>query len=585
MKKVKWMEWNEETFKKAKDEDKPVLLSIGAVWCHWCHVMDKECYSDPKIIDIINNDFIPVRVDNDKRPDINERYNLGGWPTTAFLTPSGDFIAGGTYIPPDQFIEYLDQVTVFYEHNRADIHSQIAQKTKKGAGEESISKKEDEALDDSLLQQGVNFIAKRYDPVHGGFSPEPKFPQIAALTLTLHLFYYLHEEKLKEIVVKTLDSMGGGGMYDHEAGGFFRYSTTKDWTIPHFEKMSEDNAGFIRLYLEAYKVLGEAKYREKALDVLRYIDSTLSDRENGGFYGSQDADEEYYQLKLEERKKLKAPFIDTTIYTNWNSMMVSNYLFAYQVLGEEKYLDFALKTLDFINRNLYEPGKGVFHYFDGEAKVHGLLGDQVYLLKALVDAYQVTGNRFYLVWAEDIAGFIEENLLETEGWGFYDRKDVEEIGHLKDKTRPFGINADAASAFIDLYHITGNERYRAHAEKTLKSFVSIYTQFDIMASSYLLAVEKQIRPPLEMVVVGSKRDEKTCKLLQAGNRFYYPKKLVYLLDPEEDIDFIKKKGYDLNQTPLLYPCVNHACFEPISEPEDVEKAVTGIIKEPVEKAG
>lgn len=306
---VEWREWGHEAFREARDSGRPILLAIGAVWCHWCHVMDRESYSDPEIVRIINSEFIPIRVDNDKRPDVNSRYNMGGWPTTAFLTADGEVMTGGTYIPPERFKPLLKKISRFYQDNRDDIKGRIR----------ALREPEDEVkragrLQPAIIENLLEDIRDSFDGKYGGFGVEPKFPHTSAIDLALAGYLRTGSDDLLRIVTQTLTAMAAGGIYDHEMDGFFRYSTTRDWSIPHFEKMLEDNAGLLKNFLHAYQVTGDESLRRTAEGIIRYVDSTLSDPETGAFYGSQDAGEEYYALKKEERLKRPAPHVDGTIW-------------------------------------------------------------------------------------------------------------------------------------------------------------------------------------------------------------------------------------------------------------------------------
>ena len=315
---IKWLDWNDDAFRRAKEESKPVLLDIGAVWCHWCHRLDSDTYSVPEIAEYIESNFIPIRVDTDKRPDINRRYNMGGWPTTAFLSPEGHVIGGGTYFPPDQMRQVLRDVKSLWESSKG-----------KPAPEHAMPQPESIPIGNlsaSIVDEVLGEVANNFDPIYGGFGSQPKFPSTDALELALLKYHYSGNREFLGITTVTLQNAGKSGTYDREMGGFFRYSTLRDWSVPHFEKMSEDNAKWLQLYLHAYQVTGDPFYAQIARGIIDYVNEWLSDRENGCYYGSQDADEEYYKLPKAERTKLKPPYIDKHIYTNWNAMMVSSYL-------------------------------------------------------------------------------------------------------------------------------------------------------------------------------------------------------------------------------------------------------------------
>ncbi|HUZ49206.1 MAG TPA: DUF255 domain-containing protein, partial [Candidatus Dormibacteraeota bacterium] len=309
---IAWMPWGEEAFARAQREQKAVLLSISAVWCHWCHVMDETSYSDPEIIAAINRDFVPVRIDNDERPDINARYNMGGWPTTVFLAADGTTITGATYLAPPQMHRALAEIARFYREQREDIAARAAELRSRSGSYEASAVAD---LNQSMVAHVVDDIAAGYDAEYGGFGEAPKFPQPEMLELLLAQWRYTGEHRLYEMVARTLREMSRGGMYDHVEGGFFRYSTTRDWSVPHFEKMAEDHGGLLRVLAQLMLWAPTDDIRITLKSALGYVRTVLLDPSTHLFAGSQDADEEYFSLPIDERRKRTAPFVDRRAYT------------------------------------------------------------------------------------------------------------------------------------------------------------------------------------------------------------------------------------------------------------------------------
>ena len=334
---VRWREWGEEAFAEAQRENKPILLDIGAVWCHWCHVMDRESYDDPALAAIVNEHFVAVKVDRDERPDIDSRYQAavqavsgqGGWPLTAFLTPDGKPFYGGTYFPPSDgygrpsFRRVLLSIANAYREKHGDVVEQAAMVESAIAQSESFAGRSGRvsfgiiaAIEESAL--------KMFDPRHGGFGQAPKFPHPSALDLLIERYAHSQDSaelpstgqptaavpadsnRLREVIVTTLQQMARGGVYDQLAGGFHRYSVDERWVVPHFEKMSYDNSELLKNYVHGYQATGEPFFAEVARDIIRWMDEWLSDRERGGFYASQDADismeddGDYFTWTLEE---------------------------------------------------------------------------------------------------------------------------------------------------------------------------------------------------------------------------------------------------------------------------------------------
>ena len=569
--KVSWLEWNEEAFKKARELDNPILLGISAVWCHWCHVMDQTTYSDSEIARLIEEKFVPIRVDRDRRPDIDKRYNMGGWPSTVFLTPNGEVLTGGTYIPPHQMAVLLEHVSRLYQKNKGNLKSRI-----KELEQEMEKPSAKYASDHEVLQSVIDSltldIASRFDSVNGGFGEAPKFPHSEALRLTLLSHYLQGHKAALNIVKKTLVAMGAGGIYDKEEGSFFRYSTTRDWSIPHYEKMCEDNAKLLINYLEAYQVTGDETFRGTAKRTLLYVNRKLSDQENGGFYGSQDADEVYYKLSLKERQNRTPPRIDRTLFVNWNAMMTSAHLLASAVLEEPSYQKFALQTVDLLLKKAFSPKNGMSHYLtEGSSHLSGFLTDNVYMTKCLIDSYQVSSDKKFLDHAESLAAFMLDKLWDDAG-GFYDKpKETGAFGALKLLDKPLEENSVAADALLRLHHLTGKQAYLETAKKTLEFFVSDYQRYGIIGAVYGLAVELYLRP-MQIQVVGSMTDAVTHRFRSESLKEYNPLKVVEILDPILHPERVKALGYPITETPTAYVCFEGKCIS-VEDPKNIAKSI------------
>ncbi len=300
---IRWHEWGEQAFETAKRENKPMLLDIGAVWCHWCHVMDRESYENPEVADIINKLFIAVKVDRDERPDVDSRYQAavqaisgqGGWPLTAFLTPDGKPFFGGTYFPPDDqwgrpgFKRVLQAIADAFQQKNAEVNQQAGMVMSAITQGESFAGQAGR-VSPRIVDSIVGSALHMFDAQNGGFGSQPKFPHPATLDLCIDRLARTGDPQLKTLVDTTLTRMAQGGIYDQLAGGFHRYSVDERWVVPHFEKMSYDNSELLKNYVHAYQALGNPLYWHVARDIIRWMDDWLSDCERGGFYGSQDAD-------------------------------------------------------------------------------------------------------------------------------------------------------------------------------------------------------------------------------------------------------------------------------------------------------
>ena len=300
---VEWYPWGEAAFARAQSLNRPILLDIGAVWCHWCHVMDGESYEDPEIAKVINQHFVAVKVDRDERPDVDTRYQAavsaisgqGGWPLTAFLTPEGRPYLGGTYFPRDDrygrpgFGRVLLAMAQVWSDRRDEALETATSVMAAIEHNESFSGRSAD-LSPALLEKIAAAIVKQFDPRNGGFGSQPKFPHPAALDLLLHVATISGDHQVGEAFTVTLEKMANGGVYDQLAGGFHRYSVDERWVVPHFEKMLYDNTELLRNYVHGFQTLVREDFLNIAREIVAWLDSTMSDRDHGGFYASQDAD-------------------------------------------------------------------------------------------------------------------------------------------------------------------------------------------------------------------------------------------------------------------------------------------------------
>ncbi len=320
---IHWHEWGEEAFALAQRENRPILLDIGAVWCHWCHVMDRESYDSPEVAQLINERFVAIKVDRDERPDIDSRYQVavssisgqGGWPLTAFLTPDGKPFYGGTYFPPvdgygrPSFRRVLTSISDAYHNKNADVMEQAQMVETAIAQAESFDGRSG-TFSPEVIDAIVESALRSFDERYGGFGQAPKFPHPGALDLLMDNYARTGNDKLREVFVESLEKMARGGVYDQLAGGFHRYSVDERWMVPHFEKMSYDNSELLKNYVHAYQVTGNDFFAGVARDIIRWMDEWLSDRERGGFYASQDADYsmdddgDYFTWTLDEARSV-----------------------------------------------------------------------------------------------------------------------------------------------------------------------------------------------------------------------------------------------------------------------------------------
>lgn len=605
---VDWIEWGPAAFERAKREDRPILLRISAVWCHWCHVMDDTTDAVPEVARRMNDWFVPVRVDNDERPDVNARYNLGGWPTTAFLTPGGELITGGTYFPAAQFEEILARVHTSWTRQRDQLDAEVERL--RGRRRERPAPEPARALDGAVVARIVEAALDAYDWRHGGFGTQPKFPQPEAVRLLLHAWAGTGADAPREAAETTLVAMRTAGeaegrtygLHDHAAGGFFRYSMTRDWTEPHFEKMCEDNARHALAYLDAWRLTGKDIYAQTMRGIFGFVLGTLSDPA-GGAYGSQDADGEaaYYGRPIAERAKMETPFIDRRFYADWNGMMVAAALEASAALEPSAALDlvklreWAIRTVDRLTdrlwtdagmRRVLRPGAGDDE-IDEAAPL--LLGDQAWWLEALLAGYQATGEPRYRQRAGALARAIESGFFDAARGACRDRRkapgdaaendtpaDAGAEGHLADPVWPLAENAALAGALATLSTLGGGERWKERAVGILAALAAEAERHGFMGAGWALAVARVRAEPIQVHLVGPAGDARLRDLARAAWSRYVPARVVEILDPALDGDRLSALGYPVEGEPRAYVCVGDRCLAPVAAPDALDAQLASV---------
>ncbi len=470
---VDWYPWGDEAFEKARAENKPVFLSVGYSACHWCHVMARESFEDDEVARYLNARFVSVKVDREERPDVDGIYMRacqaltggGGWPASVFLTAGGEPFYAGTYFPKDYFLRVLRAIAEKWESDRpALLHS--GREIVKALGREGEALRT--LVEDAPVGQAVSMFRSAFDGKYGGFGVAPKFPSPHNLMFLLHT--------APELAEKTLEGMYRGGIFDHVGGGFCRYSTDRYWLIPHFEKMLCDNALLAMAYLLAFERTGNDLWKAVAAGTLRYAERELMSPE-GGFYSSQDADSDgvegkYYAFTPDELVKLLGredgerfclafgitetgnfegksipnllggteigaevrallPKVyeyrrsrtslrtDRKILTSWNALMAAANADAYRILGEERYLRAAQKTVGFLESRLTGGDTVYSGITDGKLGPRGFLDDYAFCVFALLHLHQATLEQKYLDRADQLADKAVSEFFDGENGGFF----------------------------------------------------------------------------------------------------------------------------------------------------------------------
>ncbi|MGC8486497.1 MAG: thioredoxin domain-containing protein, partial [Candidatus Baltobacteraceae bacterium] len=441
---IPWHAWGAEAFALARSSDRPILLSLSAVWCHWCHVMDETSYSDPEVIATIARDFVPIRVDNDERPDINARYNMGGWPTTAFLAPDGSILTGATYLPPPAMRQTLARIAHYYAEHRDKIEELMRDASHRSEDPEGAAEIDASAPDFAFEQARTS-----YDGRNGGFGDAPKFPQCDLLEFLLDDGLAGRHESLA-MLIRTLRAMAGGGTYDRIEGGFFRYSTTADWSVPHFEKMAEDHGALLRILARLLAYENDPALQRALHQSTAYVRATLYDEERGVFLGSQDADERYFALGALERAGCEKPYVDPTSYTAWSAALAGAFAQIAVVTGDDELAAIARRALDTLEDRMCGSDGLMLRVWrrDEEPRVHGILADQCATIAASLDAYEALGDERFFQRADRLAHATLAAFAPGGGAAADRIASAEDLGRLTLRDRPLTENASLARSLL-----------------------------------------------------------------------------------------------------------------------------------------
>ena len=603
-----------------------MFLSTGAVWCHWCHVMARESFEDEGIAKLLNDLFINIKLDRDERPDIDRRYQQAvaamgagsGWPLSVFLTPDKEPFFGGTYFPPADlrgrpgFRNVLISVSSFYKTQQGDV-AEYARRV--------MDTLRPEPLISGVVSEGMVVEAERallaaVDHENGGFGQAPKFPMPGALEFLIRRSFPGRDPAIGEAARKMLEAMAGGGFHDHLGGGFHRYSVDEAWILPHFEKMTDDNAGLLKNYSDGYAVFRDERFRDIATGIIAFTRNVLSAPE-GGFFASQDADvtpadegghftwteeefrkaldpEEYAVLStyllheqgsmhhdpekkvlfvtgtlrdlalgigksldevqrtmqsgkrklLGARAKRVMPFIDRTLYTSLNGMMISAFFHAFAVLGDLEVRAFALKSLERILKERLKNDM-LMH----AENIPAVLDDYIHLIDALVAAYEGTAEMRYLGLADRLMSDCLRKFFDHGEGGFFDTdgevlgtrlKRIEDVPHAS-------ANALAITLLLKLSLLVGSEEYYRAADRTLRIFGASAAGMGVHAGAYLCALDASFR--MIKLTVEALPDSGLAQAARAQSGRHY---CAILYGDDHD---------------RVVPCRQNACVEPVREPQ------------------
>ena len=500
---VEWNEWGPAAFAAARDRDAPLAVYLTAPWCTWCDRMEREGFGSPMIAANVREAFVPVRVDADREPAVRERYQMGGFPSLAFLTPDGRLISGTTYLDPEGLRSVVERVREAWDERGGDTGRvpRALQDPDPPRG----------ALDDRIEAHMAGQLEDSFDEQYAGWGTDAKFPLPRTVEFAL--------KRDRQRALRTLDAVATN-LTDPD-GGFYRYATTRDWSDPHHERLLDEHTALLRAFANAYLHTGDERYRDAADRAVDYLTTTLwageesatggsergdepdeagdesSDAPTGAFAGSQAGDDAYFERSLDERTDGDAPPVDPTVFADRNGLAVDALLWYHAYTDDATARTYATAALDTVLDSLESDGT-VAHHDGGPA---GLAGDQARLCGALTAAGQVVGDERYVAAARRVADRTVETLF-VDGSLLDSPPEDDALGLLDRPLRPIDTTVDFADALVDLAVLTGEERYRETARESLEAFAGARDRMGVDVAGYAAAAARVVDRPLTVEVTG-----------------------------------------------------------------------------------
>jgi uncharacterized protein YyaL (SSP411 family) len=632
---VEWLPWGDEAFSRARELDRPLLLSIGYSACHWCHVMAHESFEDDETARLMNELFVNVKVDREERPDVDALYmdavvaltGHGGWPMTVFLTPDGEPFYGGTYYPPEPrhglpaFREVLTAVSDAYRERRGALEQSARQLVEHVRSSGDLRPSSDPLTED-LLREALRGTRAGFEPRWGGFGTAPKFPPASTLEFLLRMRLRTGDDDALAMAVRTLDGMALGGMWDEAGGGFHRYSVDAQWLVPHFEKMLYDNALLIPAYLHGWLVTGDERYRDVASRTVEYVLRELSLPE-GGFASAQDADTEGVEgltytwtpaelaealgaprdellqpfehgrsiirgeLTEDERARLLAvraerpqPGLDDKAVASWNGLVLAALAEAGLRLGRDDWVARARALAEFLLGPLStSEGRLYRTYRVGQARHAGVLEDYADVAHGLLELHTADGDGRWLAEARRLALLAAELFADEERGGFWltpvdGERLVARTKSFDDHPTPSG-NSMLAYVLLRLARIDGDADLERRAAGVLRLVRDTVTRAPTSFGHALCALDLYLSPPRELAIVGPRDEKATRELARAALRDWQPNTVVARSEGGGDEQVALLAGKRLvGGRPAVYVCESFACQAPVTDPRELNGRLT-----------
>ena len=634
---VDWYPWGDEAFQEAKRLDKPIFLSIGYSTCHWCHVMEHESFTDQEVADLMNEAFINIKVDREERPDIDGVYMAvsqmltggGGWPLTIIMTPDRKPFYSATYIPKENrfnvvgMLDLVPQITNYWETQRErmmgigdNVASSLSTRGS-GGGED---------LTESVLDTGFMLLEDRYDDEYGGLGDAPKFPSPHNLLFLLRYWRRTGKKQALVMVENTLQKMSRGGIFDQVGYGFHRYSTDREWLVPHFEKMLYDQAMLLMAYTEAYQATGKEEYKETAEQTIAYVLRDLTST-YGGFYSAEDADSEgeegkfyvwtvdelqriagdenqdvlvYLGVKpegnyldeatkektgtnilhvagddlpvnleavknrlFEERERRERPLLDDKILTDWNGLMIAALSKAARAFQVKEYAEEAVRSAEFLLGNMWDGDELLHRYREGEAQIGGFLDDYAFMVWGLIELYQATHEKRFLDEARRINEVMMDMFADPEGGFYFTSSESEELLTRRKDLYDGAIPSGNSVAFMNMMRLSRLTGNTSLEEEAAK--LSRFFSSSVLGAPHAYSM---LLSGLDFAfgpsteVVVSGKKEDIRDIISQLDRRYLPNTVIHRYSTELATSVGYISGMKPGDSPMIYVCTGFVCSLP-----------------------
>jgi len=574
---LEWGDWSTGVFDRAKAENRFVLLDLGAVWCHWCHVMEETTYRDPAVVRLIRSRYLPVRVDQDANPELSNRYEDYGWPATIVFAPDGTELAKRRgYLPPEQFAALLQ---AFIDDPKPGP-SVVAATAVVPAAQAAL----DAASEQALLAE---YFAL-YDSEHGGWGTVHKFMDADGIEYALRGALN-GDARLNQIAKQTLDA--ATALIDPVWGGVYQYSIGPTWNDPHFEKIMSFQASYLRAYSLAYGLWHEERYRKAAQSIVRYLTEFLISAESA-FYVSQDADagpemtgKAFYAMDDDARRKVAMPRVDRHVYARENGWAITALTLFANLTGDNTALDRAVTAARFIVAHHALPDGGFRHDADKEADATPHLGDNLYMAQAFVTLHAATAEREWLEHAARSIEFIGRTFMDEDAGFMTAPVPAGAVGVFKKAVRQVDENITLARTANLLFHYTGNRRFEAMARHAMRYLAApVLLESRRLLPGVLITAHELSGEPLHITVVGGRHDLSARALYAEGLRWPALYKRIEWWDRSEGPLPNSDVQYPRLDKAAIFLCTNKTCSLPMYTPEALTKRLHAVATEEVASA-